>query len=250
MNRHDLGASNGSPASRDRVEPPFRRIGRALLLGFLLWAAWTATYALYTSPDRVTVIVGEPSPRQVKAPRSITYVSQVKTNEARAAAAARVQEVFTGPDMRIASEQLRTLARVINQISAIREETAESDAARVVRLQEMQELRLASHHLTAILELTDEDWRDVSAEALRVLDLAIRQEIRPGQILEARRYVERLTTFALPDEERAIVIALAQSMVVPNSFPDTEATEASREAARNGVEPVHWTIREGQSLLR
>jgi putative nucleotidyltransferase with HDIG domain len=78
----------------------------------------------------------------------------------------------------------------------------------------------------------------------------MRQEIRDSGLAEARRRVQQLTTYALPEDQRAIAVSLVRSLVVPNSFHDADATQAYREEARSAVEPVEWTIREGESILR
>ena len=101
-----------------------------------------------------------------------------------------------------------------------------------------------------ILALDEDTWRAITEEAVRVLDLTMRQEIRDKGLAEARRRVQQMTTYALPEDQRAIVIALVRKLVVPNSFYDADETQADRAAARSAVEPVEWSIREGESILR
>ena len=252
MNKRGAGEANGSAASGSRrpVEPPLRRTLRALLSVLILWAAWSIGHIFYSSPAHITVVVGEPSPRDIKAPRTVTYVSQVKTEEARRQAAAEVQEVYTGADMRVASEQLHKLQELTDRITAILQDASLNEEQRLARLQELPSLPVAARNLEDIARLDTESWQNVRSEALRLLDLVMRQEIRSDQLAEAQRYIKQLTPFALPEEQRAIAAALAQSMVVPNSFLDAEATQAKREAAQNAVAPIHRTIREGESILR
>jgi putative nucleotidyltransferase with HDIG domain len=242
------------PRRHDRPESRFRRTLRALLLAMLVWLSWTITALLYTSPYTVSVLLGEPSPRDIKAPRQITYVSDVRTQEARAAAARAIGDIYSGPDRSIARQQIQELIGATQRISAIRtDDTLERDQ-KLTQLQELESLDLAALGDTQIyeklLDLTESEWQGVITEAYRVLDLVLRDEIRPDSLAEARRRVQRLTSHSLSDEQLTIVVLLVQRMIVPNSTYDAEQTVITRQEARNVIPPVHLTIREGQSILR
>jgi len=232
------------------VETPLRKTVRAILFALLLWAAWSVTFILYTSPERIHVVVGEPSPRDIKSPRQITYISEVKTNEARLAAVSAVRDVYTGPDMEIAGKQVRHMQDIVDYVTAIRYDQFADAETKVDLLREIPSLNLTAEDASRVLALDEDEWREASAEGLRVLDIILREEIRNDQGLEARRQVQRLMLRSLSDQQQDTVVSLAQHMIVPNSYYDSKQTLANRDAARSAVEPVHWTIREGESILR
>ena len=101
-----------------------------------------------------------------------------------------------------------------------------------------------------ILTLTQVEWRGVVTESLRVLDLVMRDEIRPAQLAETRRSAQRLVSHTLSPAQYDVVMALVQALVVPNSSYDAEQTTANRRETQSAVAPVHWVIREGESVLR
>ncbi|MBN1400224.1 MAG: HDIG domain-containing protein [Anaerolineae bacterium] len=242
------------PRRHDRPESPFRRLLRALLLAALVWLSWTITALLYTSPHNVSVVLGEPSPRDIKAPRQLTYVSDVRTQEARAAAARAIGDIYSGPDRSIARQQIQELLGATQRISAIRADDTLGRDQKLTQLQELESLDLAALGDTEVyeklLDLSESEWQAVITESYRVLDLVLRDEIRSDGLAEARRRVQRLTSHTLSDEQLSIVVLLVQRMIMPNSTYDAEQTLAKRQEARNAVPPVHLTIREGQSILR
>jgi hypothetical protein len=246
--------SSGGPSKLARLEPtidtPLRKTVRAILFALLLLVAWSVTFIFYTFPERIKVVVGEPSPRDIKAPRQVTYISEAKTNEARLAAVSAVTDVYTGPDMAVASQQIRRIQEIIDYITAIRSDQFAAQEAKVQLLREVPALNLSADAALRILELDEDDWRTVAAESSRVLDLIMREEIRDDQAIEARHQIQRLMTHSLSAQQQAIVVSLAQSLIVPNSYYDSKQTTVSREAARSAVEPIHWTILEGESVLR
>jgi len=250
MSHHSSGGTSKLARLKPVTDTPLRRTARALLFALLLSAAWSITFIFYTFPERVQVVVGEPSPRDIKSPRQITYISEVKTNEARLAAMAAVKAIYSGPDMTVASQQLRRLQEIIDYITAIRYDSFANQETKVQLLCEVPALHLTPDAALRILALDEDEWRTVSAESSRVLDLIMREEIRNDQPLEAGYLVQRFMTHSLPIQQQAIVKNLVQNLIVPNSYYDFKQTQASREAARNAVQPVHWTILEGESILR
>jgi hypothetical protein len=232
------------------TETPLVRVARAVLLALSLWVVWSATFIFYASPDHVAVIVGEPSSRDIKAPRQVTYVSEIKTNEARAVAASRIPEVFTGPDLEVSNQHLLTARNVTDYITIIRQDSFGDQETKLELLREIPGLAAGSNVLLKMIEMSEDDWKGVTAETWRVLDLVMRDEIRESQTSEARRQVPRMIRHTLSYEQQITATALVQGMVGPNSFYDAEATAGEREAAREAVEPVHWTIRQGESILR
>ncbi len=223
---------------------------RAVLSALLVFMAWSASFVFYRSPDRVQVAVGEPSPRDIKAPRELTYVSEVKTQEARLQAAARVPEVYVGPDLQIAADQTRALQALLDQLTSLRRDSYTAQEQKLSLARDLIGDMLPESLLPEMLALTDAQWEDVVAESLQVLSLTMRDEIRSSNVADARRRLGRLITRVLTDTQYQVVVGLAGGLVTANTLYDAEQTLANREAARQAVEPVRWTIREGESVLR
>jgi len=233
------------------ADVPLRLAVRGVLYALLLTVSWSATFIFWPSPDRVNVMVGDPSPRNIKAPRQITYISQVRTEMARRRDASKVEDVYTSPDMEVATKQLRAIRDITEYITAIRRDTFADEPRKLALVQEIPAIDLSPEVLSLILTLDANSWQGVITETIRVLDLIMRDEIREGEeTLAARNRVQRLTSHTLSKQQQSVVIGLAQNMIVANTFLDAEQTEQNRQAARDAIEPVLWTIRAGESVLR
>ena len=256
MRERILGKGISLPAFLRRPVPESQLQSkiRALLLAGLVWASWTGVSVLYTSPGNVAVRLGEPSPLNIKSPRLVTYISDVKTQEARMLAARAVDDVYVGPDRIVLRQQLFELDEATQAMSAVRADEALDRDEMVSRLRKVKDLALESWAgadiFVRILDLREDEWKSVVSEAERVLGTVMRDEIRPSGLAEARRRAQRLTSPMLSDEQQDVVVALVQRMIVPNSVHDNEKTLARRQEARNAVAPVRLTIREGESVLR
>jgi putative nucleotidyltransferase with HDIG domain len=100
------------------------------------------------------------------------------------------------------------------------------------------------------LNLPDERWNVVSEETLRVLDAAMRNVIREGELQNAQRAVPGLISFGLNDEEALVVSTLVQGLLRPNTFYNPERTAAAQADAAARVQPVEHTIAAGETILR
>ena len=246
------GAATKSRVLARKNAPPSAAIPRtlrAILSALMVLLTWSASFIFYRPPDRVQVVIGEPSPRDIKAPRQLLYISQVKTEEARLQAAARVNEVYVGPDMQIAIDQVRALQTLTDEITALRQGTA-ARAIKLTQLRELDETLFSESLAIKLLDLTDAQWQDVAAEALQVLNLIMRDEIRGLDVSSAQSRAGRLSTRVLSNDQYQVMVALAKRMIVANTFYDADQTAALRTAARDAVEPVQWIIRQGESILR
>jgi len=130
-----------------RAMTPLQARLRGLILAAVLWVAWSASFILYRSPDHITVTVGQASPRDIKAPRQVSYISEVKTREAQAAAAAQVPDVYTGPDMALAARQLDWLEKVTTYITALRNDAYTPREKKLELLREIPDLSLSASAL-------------------------------------------------------------------------------------------------------
>ena len=243
-------ADREKPSRQSRTPHPARTALRGLLLAALVLATWVGLLLLDGSSNRLAVIEGEPSPRDVKAPHQVTYVSEVKTEEAQRQAAALVEDVYVGPESQVIEAQLTRFDEIIALAEAVRHDHfVEADVKRTL-LREIPDLNLDETHLSLIIAASDDTWARITSESQRVLDTVLRDQIRPSAVPQARQRVSRLMTQTLGDDARQVAIRLAEGLVAANTFLDPEMTAANRQAAQQAVEPVIWSLRAGESILR
>lgn len=253
MNTRSSGESalmNKLARQERQVESPLSETLRAVLLALLLLVAWSSTFIFYGSPDRISVVVGEPSPRDIKAPKKLVYNSQIKTQEARLAAAARVKEIYSDPDMKIVNQQLRRMNEIIDYMTAIRHDIFVEREQKAILTREIPELNIPTDILLKAYDLDEGAWQAIIPETQQVLETILREEIRSDQLAEKKRRITLLISHTLTDDQEVVVTTLVQNLIVANRFYDQERTLKEQESAMNAVEPVSWTIHEGESILR
>ena len=93
-------------------------------------------------------------------------------------------------------------------------------------------------------------WERVAVEVPLVLERAMREEIRENNLADERRKVPARVRLDLPDEDAAVVSAIVQDLLLPNSFFNQERTDQRRQAARDAVEPITRTVERDETILR
>ena len=179
---------------------------------------------------QVTVAEGEVAQRDIVAPRQITFVSEVMTQQRRDMAANAVPDVYDPPQPRIGRQQLALAGKNLASITTLRGDSAIDDAAKPAYLTAISSLNLPPEVIDRIIILPPETWERVAAEVPLVLERAMREEIRENNLADERRKVPARVRLDLQDEDAAVVSAIVQNLLLPNSF-------LTRSARSNAVKP-------------
>ncbi len=117
------------------VKRPSASFSLRTLRAFLLLSVSVVTYTalafpLSLRPPAPPVQVGDVAPRDMQAPRTFQYVSQVRTDEARDAAEKAVLPIYTLSDPAIARKQIDQLNSTLQTISFVRLDTTTTTTRR------------------------------------------------------------------------------------------------------------------------
>ncbi|MGQ9682485.1 MAG: HD family phosphohydrolase [Anaerolineae bacterium] len=229
---------------------PWRTQFGVVLLAILLVASVSAVLLLRLVPDSLDIALGEPAPRSLLAPRAITYISNYLTEKQRAEAAAQVAPVYTPPDAEVVRRQLAQARGITDYLTAVRSDPYLTPDGRRQTIEAISQLSLTPSAINAILSLDNASWTAVVTDVNRVLDQAMRNEIREGELMDARRRLGALVDRDLTPAGTEAVVALAQALLVPNSFYDEATTNERRQQARERVLPVSHSLKQGEAIVR
>ena len=226
----------------------------AARLWFILLFAVSGTIAAISVPvnnsaQTYGLQVSDVAPQDIQALYDLSYVSEVRTEQARAAASESVAQVFDQPDTNITRQQLERLQAALTFIDSVRSDPYSSNETKLSDLGSMSDVRLDIETSLSILALSDLHWQTIKSETLTVVEQVMRNEIREGRVEDARRTIPALVSISLPENQATTVEALAPSFVTPNTSLNISDTEAARTEARESVEPVIKTYVEGETIV-
>lgn len=236
--------NSSSPAPKRFV---FFRAFALILIGLASFVALISPLAL--RQDTIPLEVGEVAPRDMQAPYSVDYISDVRTQDARQAAALTVAPVYSTADPSIAREQIGSLRETLLFINMVRIDTYATPEQKNSDLRLLESITLQDDTIAIILTLSDSQWDVIQQEALSVLEQMMRNSIRQGDVASIQRGVPSRVSLALSETQAQLVSELARAFIVPNSLYSAELTETARSAASEAVEPVKQHFIAGETIV-
>lgn len=237
------------PTSFDQASPG--RLRRAARGGILLLTVAGSLIALLL-PFRGPLSgldVGEVAPQTLVAPFDLEYVSEVRTNEAREAAARAVAPIYTPPDPDLARRQIQRLRETLQFISAVRQDSLATPQEKRERLLASAQVHLEAQIVDDLLALPDASWERLQQEALNVLERVLRNRILEEELPQIRQNLVSLVSLTLSREHAELVAALVAPFVIANSFYSAELTENARQQARDAVQPIVQRYKAGETIV-
>jgi putative nucleotidyltransferase with HDIG domain len=227
---------------------------KGLYLAILMLATGGISFLSLVLPrtaelSRPPLRAGTVAAEEYLAPHALTYLSEVRTEQARQNARQSTPAVYTPVDTSVARTQLERLRVTISYISTVRADTYSNLDQKLADLAELEYLDIKPELAENILGLSASRWQVVQQETVVVLEQVMRNTIRDDQLVEARQGIPSLISLALPVAQSEIVAQLSSTFVVPNSLYDAEATQEARKAAAAAVEPILQSYAVGETIV-
>jgi putative nucleotidyltransferase with HDIG domain len=229
---------------------PHGGISRAQALifaGVLALALGLALFPIF--PSELKVHEGDVASRTFRAPRDISFQSDVLTEKRREEAAAAVPDsvVF---DPSVQTEELAKLDAVLGEVAGVRNSLALTPQNKSTALGRIANLNLSQRASSLILSFNDEQWTAVSDEARRVLSQVLSESVGEEAVDSARDRVRELVSQELGSDQALVVEELARPLVVANLRVDQARTEEARQAARAAIVPVQVSFTKNQVIVQ
>jgi len=200
-------------------------------------------------PTAVPLSPGDVSPSDFQAPRSLEYISEVRTEEARLAAESAVEPVYALPDPSIARGQIERLRAALQYITLVRTDEDSTPEQKISDISALSDVKLETQIIESILALPTVRWEAIQQESPSVLEQIMRRTIRDHELEAVRRTIPSLVSLALNEEQALLVVELVTAFVAPNSVYSEELTGAAKQSAREAVEPVVQEYKAGEIIV-
>ncbi len=105
--------------------------------------------------------IGDVSPQDILAPYSLTFESEVLTEQARQSAADSISPIYLPTDPSIGRRQVEDLRTVLYYITTVRQDAYATQDQKITDLHAINDLELSDETLKSILQLSDTRWEAV-----------------------------------------------------------------------------------------
>ncbi|PJF24668.1 MAG: phosphohydrolase, partial [Phototrophicales bacterium] len=154
--------SHGDESAHQSPNRAWQRLTAGLSLGLALVIWLALAWQPMVAPD---LQLGQPSPRDIQADRTITYVSEWRTEQERTRAESAADTVIYSRDMSIPIQQRAELKNLLQTITQIRDDPTLSKAQERERLTSLPNstLIISPELASVIARQTDESWALISS---------------------------------------------------------------------------------------
>ncbi|GAF26323.1 predicted membrane-associated HD superfamily hydrolase [Moorella thermoacetica Y72] len=231
-----------------RLGPRF--LTRRAVWGMALFVIAVAIMALDFLPQKLELTVGQPSPRDFKAPQGIVYESEVLTQKAREEAARQVAPVYR-VDNTVVASLTGQVDSIFQSIREINNSTGDANE-RVARLKErLNQFKLAPAIIQALATADSGTINNLATATKSIINQVMGEAVPQDALNTARdKMLAAVETSGIDARYRPLVAALLRELdLKPNLIYDVAATMQKQEKARAEVVPVQVTIRQGEKIV-
>lgn len=253
LRRKRISRPNAAPGHESPINAPKAGLVLATI------AVLSALISIHLTPDKISLRLGDRSPREIRATRSVIYNDSAQTALQRQTVASTLRPVYTS-DPTASASALRTVQELFDQILAERTSSARAGTVKfsVATLQAQWGGAFNAQQITRLLKAPEASLLKLRDVTRRLTDEAMSRDIRdladiarPADDLKhARRGIEiraRDTLGSAPDA--AIVGIVAAQALRPNLMLDRSRTETERQEAVARVAPVQSVIAPGDKII-
>jgi putative nucleotidyltransferase with HDIG domain len=221
--------------------PPYIRSAAITLILALATALVVAQNFL---PNRLNLKAGDVSSQDVVSQRSVRYESQVRRDDARAAAAAQVPDQFDGS---VASQQRQSIDSLAAKVSDLRRSsTPGPDRSAQLSLLEPQ---LSDAQRQYLLQADEGTVGTVFKSAGDILQQLEGNGIKADTLNSARDTAQtRAAALHLDPTATSLVTTLVRAHLKVNYLQ--AESDLKRQQARDAVTPVFVNVAQGQTIIR
>ena len=230
--------------ARLRDEPRARLAAFVAVFGLL-----SALVLLLAPPAVVTYEAGVVADRAVRAPRSVSYYSEVLTSAEREKAAASVVRQFTRNPAVVANETSQ-LGNAINTITRTRTDAAQTRDQKIVALTRIADTPIGGPVAQDLVDLPVAEWEALARDLDRLLATLYSTGIRDEQLESSRADIAKVLPSGWVERQKRAATEILRPHVEVNETPDAGATATAQAAARANVPPVQVQVAAGEVVVR
>lgn len=229
---------------------------RQLILAVAMLALALSAIFAVQPPTTPGLEVGSPSPKDVRADRTLSFTSDILTEEKRFRAENDPANVIYTHDANVPNDQRTQLRDLLTTIEQIRMDPSLDAIGKKSKLTSLPNstMIISPELATALTNMTSQEWDTVQEQSLKLYDEALGRydyALDSGAVTELReRSLPYWSAQVASDNLQQIILLFTSSFLKPNSVLNEEATNQRKQAARASIQPVTVQIKQGESVVR
>ncbi len=236
----------GSVRERQPIDKPL--LLTLLVCGIVVFLLLTTQVSLRRSNYRLKV--GDVSLMDITAPRTITFTSDILTEESKQAAEDNVSPIFLPADPTISRNQVQNLRYTFQFINVVREDAYSSRLQKIADINALDFAAFDESTIDQFLEMSDDDWNTLQEESIRVLESVMQNSIRDTQVITEIENIPAMINYYISTQVSGLVTTVVSRFVCANSLYSEELTQQAKDSARDAVQTRDRTYVANQTVIQ
>lgn len=235
----------------DKVLPLLRNTtAKRLMIGLGFFLLTTLLLSLNFVPERVEIKLGQPSPKTIKANRTIEFEDKMKTADARKRAAEAVGKVHD-EDSGALDKVISDITDVMNKVKAVTGNAEMQPQNRVDQLKLDIPFVLPAGVYSSLANYDSQTIQNIDVKTMEIVRRVMAKPISEENLDKIRISIkdEDVAALNLPNDAKVFIGALLDNFLRPNFIYNAEATQEKMRAAMEGVAPVRVSVQNGEKII-
>ncbi|PKM41765.1 MAG: phosphohydrolase [Firmicutes bacterium HGW-Firmicutes-8] len=236
---------------QDRVLPALRNTTtKRLMIGFGFFIITTTVLSLNYVPERLDIKEGQPSPKTIKATRTVEFEDRLKTDEARKRAANSIGKVHD-ENPEALNQVVGDISGVMNKVKAVSGNAQMTPTDKVARLKKDIPFSLPEGVYLSLAGYDSQTIQTIDINARGIVTKALNKGILEENLKEIRASLleEDVVNLKVPKDAKVFVGYLIDNFLQPNFLYNKEATSKKIETAVDAIAPVRVAVQRGEKII-
>lgn len=225
-------------------------ITRRTLWGGVLFFLGMTIMAVDFLPQKLDLKVGQPSPRDFKAPQGIVYESEVLTARAREEAARRVEPIYK-VDNTVTERLVAQVSAVFQAVRQVNSQSTDLNTRAAALEAALPGLELTPAIRETLAAAEGGQLNSLEERLLQIVRHNMQGAISQDALESTRqKMLSEVENLNVEGKYKPFLTAIVKHLELkPNLIYDVAATLQRQEKARAEVAPVQVTIRQGEKIV-
>ncbi len=194
--------------------------------------------------------VGRIIQQDVYAPETISFVSNVLTEQRRQQIINDVRPIFDPPDPAVARQQTEQARRILDFVANVRADLYSVEEQKIRDIQQITALNLNEATIVQLFNVDDSLWQEIDTEIIAILERVMRGEIKSTDLARIRAQLPTQVSVRFNDmREIDVIVSLVSDLLRPNTIENIQATEQAQQEALGSINEEIRSFEAGQLII-
>jgi cyclic-di-AMP phosphodiesterase PgpH len=224
---------------------------RRIIAGFLFFLIMAGILSINFLPERLNLVAGQPSPKDIKAPTTVKYEDPMQTAEAKKKAVLSIMPVYQ-KNLSISIAVEKNITNFFSRVKNIQTQTDVNEGAKIAALKEqLKPVELPNESIAALLKKDSASINALEETTKEIVQGAMDKGIKKEDLnVTKKSLTQDILGLKILIADKEIIADIIKTFLRENVYLDIEETRRKQIEAEEQVTPFMTTIKQNEIIIR